>query len=223
MDPNVIVTAAQCVHNKNASELMVRAGEWDTQIQSELYPHQDRHVKSIVIHPNYTLQNTTNDIALLFLEQPLELAENVQPICLPSKNDNFKDQRCFASGWGKDKFGIDGRYSIVMKRIELPIVSNDICELKLKNTTLGNEFVLHESTICAGGEIGPDTCKGDEGSPLACEIKESPGRYYLSGIVSWGLRCGDGIPRIYVNVPFLREWIDQEIQNHQLTNAYYTV
>lgn len=219
IEPNVIATAAHCVHNKVASKLKVRAGEWDTQTRSESYPHQDGQVKSIVVHPDYSLENTKNDIALLFLEIPFELAENVKPICLPSKSDTFNGQRCFASGWGKDKLGRDGRYSVVMKRIELPIISNDVCEVSLKNTTLGEEFTLHHSTICAGGEIGPDTCKGDDGSPLACEIKESHGRYYLSGIVSWGLKCGDGVPRVYVNVPLFREWIDDEIQkNHQLTN-----
>lgn len=36
----------------------------------------------------------------------------------------------------------------------------------------------------AGGELGKDTCQGDGGSPLNCEISNSDiGQYYLAGEV----------------------------------------
>merc|ERR1712165_508191 len=50
--PGVILTAAHCVDKfrQSPSELKIRCGEWDTQHQTEPYPHQDRQVSSLAIH-----------------------------------------------------------------------------------------------------------------------------------------------------------------------------
>lgn len=55
--------------------------------------------------------------------------------------------------------------------------------------------ILHECyVLCAGGELGKDTCKGDGGSPLVCPIPGKFEQYFQSGIVSWGIGCLDQIP-----------------------------
>lgn len=222
IDPHVVVTAAHCVSNKSAGELKIRAGEWDTQTRDEIFPHQDRAVVNVVIHPQYYKGNLMNDIALLFLQEPVEIAENVNTVCLPPNHGTFDGQRCFASGWGKDNFGKEGKYQVILKRVELPVVPVNVCVQKLRNTRLGQYFQLHESFMCAGGELGRDTCKGDGGSPLVCEIPGAAGRYFQAGIVSWGIGCGDDTPGVYVNVARFRDWIDQEIQTHHFTNQHYT-
>merc|ERR1712211_93318 len=53
--PGVILTAAHCVDKfrQNPTELKIRCGEWDTQHQSEPYPHQDRDVQNLAIHPEF--------------------------------------------------------------------------------------------------------------------------------------------------------------------------
>lgn len=219
--PNVVLTAAHCIDGRNTPTYKIRAGEWDTQTKDEIFPHQDRVVKSIVVHPNYYKGNLMNDVALLFLEDSIEIAENVNTICLPSIEEVFDGQRCYASGWGKDNWGKEGKFQVILKRVELPVVSRQNCLIKLRNTRLGNHFQLHESFICAGGERGRDTCKGDGGSPLVCESRQSPGRYLQAGIVAWGIGCGDETPGVYVNVPLFRNWIDQEIQIHQVSNKHY--
>jgi secreted trypsin-like serine protease len=75
---------------------------------------------------------------------------------------------------------------------------------------LGN-VINHPSVLCAGRlEIGKGTCHGDSGGPMACEAQ---GRWYLEGIVSWGLRgCSekqvfDG----YSSVRYFRDWVDKVI------------
>ncbi len=79
----------------------MRAGEWDTQTKDEIFPHQDRYVSEIVIHEEYYKGGLFNDIALLFLDKPVEIAENVNTVCLPPQDYVFDGSRCFASGWGK--------------------------------------------------------------------------------------------------------------------------
>lgn len=51
------------------------------------------------------------------------------------------------------------RYENVLKKVELSIVPNDVCQKQLRNTRLGNTFRLHDSFICAGGIKGVDVCK----------------------------------------------------------------
>lgn len=107
-----------------------------------------------------------NDIALLFLDTPIQIAENVNTACLPPPNTMFDSDQCFVSGWGKDRFGQEGKYQVILKRVELPTVPRDFCQMKLRATRLGKHFRLHPSFICAGGKRGHDSCKGDGGSPL---------------------------------------------------------
>lgn len=68
-----------------------------------------------------------------------------------------------ATGWGKTVFGKQGKYSVIMKRIPLPIVQFNQCEKQLQATRLGNKFKLHHTFVCAGGVAGVDTCEGDGG------------------------------------------------------------
>ena len=62
-------------------------------------------MKKIVTHPEYYAGALYNDIGLLFLEQPVDYAENIDIVCLPKQGAIFDLARCFASGWGKDTFG----------------------------------------------------------------------------------------------------------------------
>lgn len=221
--PNAVITAAHCVSGKT-DKFKIRAGEWDTQTNKELYPHQDREVEHIVIHPKYYAGALFNDIAILFLKSPVHLAENVNTICLPPHGTVPPSKtECIASGWGKDVFGKEGRYQVILKKIELPIVPHRACERKLRHTRLGKHFELHTSFICAGGEAGKDTCKGDGGSPLVCPIPGTDNQYYHAGIVAWGIECGkNDTPGVYVNVPLFRDWIDEQMQTLGYDTSAYT-
>lgn len=219
--PQAVVTAAHCVSGKDKN-FKIRAGEWDTQTKKELFPHQDRDVESVVIHKDYYSGALFNDIAILFLKTPLNISENVDVICLPPQGTVINNARCYASGWGKDVFGKEGRYQVILKKIDLPIVPRPTCQEALRTTRLGKFFELHKSFICAGGEQGKDTCKGDGGSPLVCPIEGQDERYVQAGIVAWGIGCGDNqIPGVYVNVALFRNWIDEQMSLQGLETRYY--
>lgn len=244
--PSVVLTAAHCVHNKKPEQFIARAGEWDTQTKSEPFPFQDRTVKDVKIHERYRPGSLFNDIALLFLDAPMDLVENVNTACLPPPDVKLDTERCFATGWGKDKFGKEGAYQAILKRVELPIINRDDCQARLRDTRLGRFFILDPSFICAGGERGKDTCtvskfyhffiyfnldnfdnfdnfdfQGDGGSPLSCPIHGTNNQYYQTGIVAWGVGCGDANPGVYVNIPLFRKWIDDEFEHRQLDTKSY--
>lgn len=64
-----------------------------------------------------------------------------------------------ASGWGKDVFGKEGKYQVILKKIELPIVPFIQCQEKLRTTRLGKRYLLDKSFVCAGGEPGKGEIK----------------------------------------------------------------
>lgn len=222
--PQVVLTGAHCVKGLDTSDIIIRAGEWDTQTTKERYPYQERAVKQIIVHKDYQEQVLLNDIALLVLREPVEYAANVMTVCLPEQNQVYNDNECYASGWGKTQFGKEGSPSVFLKKVDLPIVERKQCENALRTTRLGKLFQLHESFICAGGIAGKDTCTGDGGSPLVCPDRSVPNRYTQAGIVAWGIGCGeDKIPGVYANVALFRNWIDAQMNTLNFGTTSYTV
>lgn len=60
-----------------------------------------------------------------------------------------------------------------------------------------------------------DACQGDSGGPLLCRDSSDRERYYVAGIVSWGVKCANPkLPGVYANVPKYIPWILQNIQNY---------
>merc|ERR1711868_70785 len=86
--PGVLLTAAHCVDKfrQNPTELKIRCGEWDTQHQTEPYPHQDRQVSNLVIHPEFDGRNLQNDFAVLFVSEDFILDQHLDTACLPVVN-----------------------------------------------------------------------------------------------------------------------------------------
>merc|ERR1711983_750047 len=203
--PNVILTAAHCLDNvgknqEDINKIVVRCGEWDTRDEVEPKGHQDIRAKQIFSHPGFVKRNLANDFAIIVTEDYYVLDKHVDTICLPQLNDqHFTEQNCVATGWGKDEFGDDGNYEVIMKQVQLDMVNHGQCENILKTTRLGEFFKLDQSFTCAGGEAGQDACTGDGGGPLVCP--DPNGVYYQSGIIAWGLGCGEeGIPGVYADV-----------------------
>lgn len=189
--PSVVLTAAHCVNKMSPKTLHIRAGEWDMERTDEILPHQDREVRSVIIHQDYYKPTLLNDVALLLLKTPVLLAENVNTICLPPPNYSFSKERCVVSGWGKENHSRDSKFQTVLKKVDLPVIPNFLCQMLFRNTVLGKYFRLDSSFICAGGEYGKDTCQGDGGSPMVCKIPNTRNAYYQSGIVSWGVGCSE--------------------------------
>ncbi|ODN04618.1 Serine proteinase stubble, partial [Orchesella cincta] len=214
LDNRHIITAAHCIKGHGPTELRVRLGEWDVNHETEFYPHVERDVAAIAIHPEFYAGNLFNDIAIVKMEGYIDFRQNphISPICIPPKGYEFAGKRCFVTGWGKDAFGEIGKYQNVLKEVDLPVLNNFDCEQKLKRTRLGADFVLHPGFLCAGGEAGRDACKGDGGGPLVCEVG---GTWQIGGIVSWGVGCGQqDVPGVYVKVSQYNDWIKKTIGGH---------
>lgn len=156
----------------------------------------------------------------MVVDSPFVLDQHISPVCLPRQGQINTGATCVASGWGKDVFGKAGKYSVIMKRVELPVVDSDVCQRQLQGTRLGPRFRLDSSFICAGGQPGVDTCQGDGGAPLVCP-SGSDNRHVQSGIVSWGIGCKESRPAVYVDVADFRDWIDAQMTTLGFGTASY--
>ncbi|XP_015379949.1 PREDICTED: uncharacterized protein LOC107173785 [Diuraphis noxia] len=209
-----VLTAAHCIKTYQEQDLRVRLGEWDVNHDVEFYPYVETDVVNMVINREFYAGTLYNDLAILRMDKPVDFSRNphISPACLPDAFSDFTGQRCWTTGWGKDAFGDYGKYQNILKEVDVPVISNRQCETQLQQTRLGYDFKLHNGFICAGGEEGKDACKGDGGGPLVCE---RAGSWYLVGIVSWGVGCGQpDVPGVYVKVSHYLDWV------RQITNKY---
>lgn len=136
-------------------------GEWNAANLNEPIPAEDVAVLNVFIYPNFNIANLQNDVAILKLSTPISLTSRstVGTICLPNVNIINTNQLCYVAGWGKNAFGATGAFQTILRKVDIKLVTNDICQASLRRTRLGPGFQLNAgSFICAGGENGKDAC-----------------------------------------------------------------
>ncbi len=75
-----VITAAHCVYDVKAAELIVYAGS-----NIRWTGTQSRKGLRIIVHPNYNTVTYENDIALIELAFPLDMTDSrIHVVCLPS-------------------------------------------------------------------------------------------------------------------------------------------
>ncbi|XP_035716318.1 phenoloxidase-activating factor 2 isoform X2 [Folsomia candida] len=205
IDGNTVLTVAHKVTPLRVT-LKVRLGEYLLNAVNEPYAAIEIAVTAIRIHEQYQVANLQNDLAVLKLASSVDFNANphIRPICLPAAGTSFVGQRCYVSGFGAST--LNGAYSTVMGKVDLPIMDGPTCQARLQTTRLGPGFILNQQAfLCAGGENGKDSCTGDGGAPLVCL---SGTQWFLAGLVSWGIGCGvNTIPGVYTNTGNYLGWV----------------
>lgn len=205
VDSRHIVTAAHCVKKIKFQRLVARLGEYDVSTNLDCLQgicSETLHIQisDIFVHPDYDTRD--HDIAVLRLVNAAPYTDFIRPICLPS-GDIRSDVTFYAAGWGvKPSTHL---YSNLKKIIPLPYYSRRQCQ------SAYSELNLPTEVICAGGEEGIDTCKGDSGGPLMW-VKD---RIELWGVTSSGnVNCGTkGSPGIYTSVQSHLDWIKSVLED----------
>lgn len=101
LNENFIATAGHCVDDLLTSQIRIRVGEYDFSHVQEQLPYIERAVSKKIVHPKYNFYTYEYDLALVKLEQPLEFAPHIMPICLPATDDLLIGQNGTVTGWGR--------------------------------------------------------------------------------------------------------------------------
>ncbi|XP_070509416.1 venom protease-like [Chironomus tepperi] len=199
VSPQFILTAAHCA--PVATFVKIGINSLSRSNDQKLY-----RVIQKIVHPKYNSGLISNDIALLKLNQNVELNENVHPICLPTKQ--FDEPKAIATGFGKTSF----YDTISNKLLKVTLEKFSIRECQ---ETFDDKTIDDKSMLCYGHRTeAKDTCDGDSGGPLQVSNGDQVKCTYMQiGIVSFGSRyCGsEGVPAIYVNVFNYIDWIEQVV------------
>lgn len=193
-------------HLRSESQLYARLGHHDLNSTQASDGARNIKIKTSYVHHNHNGITLDNDIALLRLSSAVELDDSsVCLVCLPERNSQVGPGRsCTVTGYGFESEL--GPAALKVRQTQLPIVADGECQNKT-SAALGKAFTLPASSFCAGGELGQDACHGDGGSPLSCLVD---GYYELTGIVSWGYKCGNkDLPGLYSKVSSFVGWINQ--------------
>ncbi|XP_062816702.1 transmembrane protease serine 9 [Anolis carolinensis] len=169
-------------------------------------------VGRILRHPSYDADSADYDLALLQLSAPLGPSRFVQPVCLPAAGHAFPaGRKCLISGWGylREDFLVKPE---LLQKATVELLDQALCDGLYSNA-------LTDRMLCAGYLEGKvDSCQGDSGGPLVCP--EPSGRFFLAGIVSWGIGCAEARrPGVYTRITRLRDWIRDTMDSASATSV----
>ena len=98
-----LITASHCVYGFRKERISVRLLEHDRKMSNFL--KIDRKVTEIITHPKYNARTYDNDIAIVRLDEPVEMTELMHPVCMPTPGKSFKGETGTVTGWGALKVG----------------------------------------------------------------------------------------------------------------------
>lgn len=206
ISPQFVLTAAHCVSDPSFySGIRVDdPSKIETIIGVTTLSNQNGvrvGVEEIIVHPDYDV-NTSNDIALLRLKEPV----NLRAVSVIQAGEEMlwaAGQEVTLMGWGQT----DPYYSVhpdTMQQAQVPIIADSACR-----STYGLGF-NPQTMLCAGvlsgnPSVAIDTCYGDSGGPV---VVQDGATWKQVGIVSWGNECAhDRFPGVYTRVAAYSTWI----------------
>ncbi|CAF0829847.1 unnamed protein product [Brachionus calyciflorus] len=229
VNQDTVITAAHCykktVTLSDGSVITVTTNQFQKTIESMYTVHLGVHdrndlssainasIKSYTLHPSYNSVNQLNDIAIIKLENKVNLNNFVQIACLPETTKKYPDKTdisAYVIGWG-NTVTIGTVLSDKVKEAQITVYDSTKCSgVSVSNTK------NWDTQICAGKyEGGVDTCQGDSGGPLF--IKDSVDgkqKFILSGVTSYGQGCAQvGRPGIYTRVSPYIDWITEHMNS----------
>lgn len=214
-----VLTAAHCIKGKDLPPTWrltsVRLGEYDTDTEEDCVKDSETTkvcaddpisvgVEEQIAHEEYRplSRDQRYDIALLRLTRDVPFTNFIKPICLPSNSTT--GTKFYVAGWGKTEVR---SASNVKLKLAVPLANQEQCDQRYSNAGVR----LGHGQLCAGGQLGKDSCRGDSGGPLMAveRIADGTGRWTAIGVVSFGPSpCGlQGWPGVYTKVADFVPWI----------------
>ncbi|XP_045539614.1 trypsin, alkaline B-like [Papilio machaon] len=186
-----VLTSAFCFTGANLGNFEVRAGSTES-----LSGGTVTTIRDVTKHPDYQESPLANDIAVVLLQTPFAITNNINVLFLPPQNTFIPDgQSVKVVSWGFET--MTGPQLQTLKKVYLKKVSLDECSAGFEN--VGN-VAVSDSVICASEEGAVGTCRGDSGAPMVID-------QVVVGISSYFHECGDDLPDVFTRTDRFTDWI----------------
>ncbi|XP_049294230.1 elastase-1-like [Anopheles funestus] len=192
-------------------EISIDVGRTNLEENAEYTQMHD--VQEIIVHPEFKINNITNDIALIKLATKITMTKFVQPVCLwnlDDKRNSIMNKKATIIGYGMANN---------LKQTLVGVIDRMSCDIDIPKV-FGNK--LAPDMICAGGQEGASTCSGDSGGGMFFEIE---GKWFVRGIVSFvsGNRendlCNTSKQISLTDVANYIDWIKKHVDSRVLINS----
>ncbi|XP_023979559.1 serine protease 46 [Physeter macrocephalus] len=204
-----VLTAVHCFQrSKDPRSYSVKMG-----IQRLSENGTDLSVTCIVIHEDFT-SLMSQDIALLKLRDSVSWSPLIQPVCLPNpKLKPSLGSMCWMIGWGQtiSLSSETPQPSYSLKEVAVKIVNNEICNQQYKFLFLkGQKKLIRNDMICASLQWGMDTCQGNSGSSLVCQVNHT----WIQMVLNWSFSSSrHHFLGIYTSTSHFTDWIKTQISD----------
>ena len=207
--PTTLVTAAHCLVDQRTGEEL-KPSDVLIAFGSNLRSPTLRviAVDDFMVHPNYRIKTAANDIAVVYLAQPvpdfpvIALAQGAEVDAYEAPGTAAK-----VAGWGNTRAG-GNRFLPELQVGNLRVFPDTACGRGARYEVNGVEFkgfskrdANARTMLCAAGASPAgaviDACQGDSGGPLTAGAGEAR---RLIGVVSWGQRCASRFPGVYTRI-----------------------
>jgi len=214
--PTTLVSAAHCVVDQKTGEQSM-AADITAGFARNLDSSTIRLIQviNVSVHPEYDIETSQNDIAVLTLATPIDDIPTLDPL-IPELAAEYTSAGTSAQvpGWGNTAVS-GNKYPTVFQVGDLVIFPDASCGGGKRNRVDGINFngftdreVNNTVMICAAGVNSSleivDACQGDSGGPLIATGSAGP---KLVGIVSWGEDCASSFPGVYSRVSSLSAFL----------------
>ncbi|XP_007518956.2 granzyme A-like [Erinaceus europaeus] len=181
---NWVLTAAHC-DLKGTPQVILGAHSTTHKEKSD----QVFAIEKAIPYPCYDPHTFEGDLQLLLLKGKAKINKAVRLLPLPKSHDDVKPKtNCQVAGWGGTKSN-SCDFSNILREVNVTVIDRRTC-----NDAKHYDFqpIVGNSMICAGGRNGEDdSCEGDSGSPLICDME-------FRGVTSFG-KCGNSQkPGVYI-------------------------
>jgi secreted trypsin-like serine protease len=199
---DVVLTAAHCLTPESYWDSVWSIDTWVNSTGFFDSPYEyARSASQYLIHPSYDSETFANDIALIFLDDPVEKVPLVKINKDASAPAVGKAMTAIGLGYLKSPPVVKATY---LMQVSMNALAGSSC-----SSLYGAPSFKNANQICAGNS--KNTCQGDSGGPLLLK-GTSASKDVQVGIVSYGLAAGCGLkPSAYTRVSKYSKWIDSNV------------
>ena len=207
--PTTLVTAAHCLVDQQTGERL-RPRDILIAFGSDLRSPRVRviGVEDFAIHPDYRVKTAANDIAVVYLAEPvtdfptIDVAQGADVVAYDAPGTAAQ-----VAGWGNTRARGD-RFLPELQVGNLRVFPASACGRGKGYEVNGVQFkgftkreANPRTMLCAAGASPAgdviDACQGDSGGPLTAGVGDAR---RLIGVVSWGQQCASRLPGVYTRI-----------------------